>query len=77
MGGITIEVKDARIANLVRIAVEEKANSVKSLLQTEVSGAAIPSSMDMSSITEMVTDINSLEEVCNQIAVKMQFGTAE
>ena len=74
---MNIEVNDVRTANLVKEAIDTKVIETKSLLHTEVSKSddtiAGIGSMDMTTITELVTDINTLSEVSNLITLKMQF----
>ena len=69
---MNIEIKDVRIANLVRDAVDEKVNERKQLLHTEVTTTDMA---DMTTITEVVADINALNEISDQINVKIQFPT--
>lgn len=69
---VNIEINDVRIANMVREAIDEKIVDRKNLLHTEVTTTDMS---DMVSITELVTDINALGEVSNQISVKLQFPT--
>ena len=76
---MNIEINDVRVANLVRDAVDAKIVDMKSLLHTEVTSSGNTTAgigdMDMVTITELVTDINALGEVSNQINVKIQFQT--
>lgn len=78
---MNIEISNVRTANLVRDAVDAKVIDLKSLLHTEVTNGgdsvAGVGSMDMVTITELVTDINTLSELSNQISVKIQFPVEE
>lgn len=74
---MNIDIKDVRTANLVKGAVDTKVVDLKSMLHTEVTSNSTATggvgSMDMVTITELVTDINTLSEIGDQIAVKIQF----
>lgn len=76
---MNVEINDVRIASLVKEAIDSKVVDMKSSLLVKVASNNTVddvSNMDMTAITELVTDINALNEVSNQISVKIQFSTS-
>lgn len=76
---MNIEIKDSRTASAVKHAIEGEVGELKRSLCAETSAetTAQQNDINMITITELVTDINTLTEVAEQINVKLQFATAE
>lgn len=73
---INIEVNND-IISLVKDAIDTKITEMKSSLYSEVSNTDNTTiginNMDMTTITKLVSDINNLNEVSDQINIKTQF----
>lgn len=75
---INIEVNND-IISLVKDAIDTKITEMKSSLYSEVSNTDNTTiginNMDMTTITKLVSDINNLNEVSDQINIKLNFNS--